>query len=114
MSAWKGGYPMHDEHCSLSHSACEFCLELESPAESRFGQIYGSLVNSRIVDRLGNYVAIPTIGQLLKGSLLILPGDHVETMAESLTASSRGSRDLNELLSRLEQMVAPLGYPLLI
>lgn len=89
---------------------CEFCDEFTNPKSSRFEQIYGSVVKSRIVANQGAFVAMPTIGQLFRGSLLILPVDHFETMAEvpDLMLSS-----LATLLMRIESWILPLGRPIL-
>ena len=60
---------------------CEFCLELDNPTRSRFGHIYSSEISSRIIHKTEQFVVLPTLGQLFKGSLLILPKEHVETVA---------------------------------
>ena len=61
---------------------CEFCLEIAEPESTRFAKIYGDILSSRIVASTGNFVAMPTLGQLFEGSLLILPKRHVETFAD--------------------------------
>lgn len=59
---------------------CEFCAEL-SGSPSRFSEVYGPHTN-REVARFGNLSALPTIGQLFKGSLLLVPRSHVESFAQ--------------------------------
>lgn len=60
---------------------CEFCDELLNPFNSRFAKIYSPTANNRVVAQCGNLIAMPTIGQLFPGSLLVMPMTHVETMA---------------------------------
>ncbi len=89
---------------------CEFCNELANPVTSRFGQLYGSNINGRIVDQENDIVAMPTLGQLFKGSLLILPRQHIETMAQIPSAQLDS---LLILLDRLEKRLVPFGLPIL-
>lgn len=89
---------------------CELCEELSNPSSSRFGQLYRGKANSRIVDQEDGFVAMPTLGQLFKGSLLILPVQHVETMAQVPSASIDS---LFALLKRLEERLQSLGLPVL-
>jgi diadenosine tetraphosphate (Ap4A) HIT family hydrolase len=85
---------------------CEFCQELTNPQHSRFSQMYAPLVNRRIVAEYGRFVAMPTIGQLFRGSLLILPRVHVETMA---SLSENGLALLDAFLMELKAVVSPTG-----
>ncbi len=89
---------------------CEFCDELTDPATSRFRQIYGSTITSRLVDQEEGFVAMPTIGQLFKSSLLILPRQHIETMAQTPSALLDS---LFTLLDRLERRLVSFGLPIL-
>lgn len=81
---------------------CEFCDEFCHPFNSRFAQIYAPLVKSRVVAQRGNLVAMPTIGQLFPGSLLVMPMTHVETMA-SLPESAL--LDLPTFITDLEMVI---------
>ncbi len=81
---------------------CEFCEEFHHPFSSRFGQIYAPFVKNRVVARRGNFVAMPTIGQLFPGSLLVMPMTHVETMA-SLPESAL--LDLAAFITDLETVI---------
>lgn len=60
---------------------CEFCQEFDPQSPDRFQSLYGELVPSRIVARTEHFVAVPTLGQLFTGSLLVLPIRHLETCA---------------------------------
>ena len=88
---------------------CEFCDELNGVPTNRFRQIYRDSIASRIVARTANFVAMPTIGQLFKGSLLIIPKRHVETCA-NLELSEQF--ELQEFISSLGRRIAPFGFPM--
>lgn len=61
---------------------CDFCLEIQNNKDTRFNRIYDRLLSSRIISDSPNFVALPTIGQLFEGSLLIIPKKHLQTFAE--------------------------------
>lgn len=89
---------------------CEFCIELSAPKTSRFGQIYAGKADIRIIDQEEGFIAMPTLGQLFKGSLLILPLQHIETIAQVPSASIDS---LFALLKRLEERLQSFGLPVL-
>jgi len=62
--------------------SCEFCNELKSFEESRVGKIYKKYIDNRIIKQSDNFFVVPTIGQIIPGSLLILPKKHFETFAQ--------------------------------
>jgi len=77
---------------------CEFCTELIDFKTSRLGKIYLEKISSRIIKESEHFFVIPTIGQLLPGSLLILPKAHIETFAEIKTTLLPEALDIiNEL-----------------
>jgi diadenosine tetraphosphate (Ap4A) HIT family hydrolase len=89
--------------------ACEFCAEFQSEGPSRFRSSYHSVASHRIVARSGRFVAVPTIGQMLEGSLLIIPIEHEETCA------ALGDDARAEMLGLADEMVArcsALGSPI--
>lgn len=86
---------------------CEFCQEFEGNSV-RFGNLYGHVASSRIIARTDRFVALPTLGQLFAGSLLVLPLDHVEACA-FLQADARD--ELAELTAKLTQRVREFGEP---
>lgn len=61
---------------------CEFCRELSGHPDNRYRQIYRDSAETRIVAETSNFVAMPTLGQIFPGSLLILPRFHIETCAQ--------------------------------
>jgi diadenosine tetraphosphate (Ap4A) HIT family hydrolase len=63
-------------------SRCEFCTELSTPEFSRFFRIYGSKHRHRIVARQGPFVAMPTIGQVFPGTILVMPVEHWERFSD--------------------------------
>lgn len=90
-------------------SGCEFCDEFGTAASNRFRDLYRGIVSSRIVARTDNFVVIPTLGQLLQGSLLVLPVSHVETCA----ALDRIAREeLSALVREVSRRVSMTGEPL--
>lgn len=97
---------MQEEH--VQNPNCEFCNELLKPGASRFANIYGAKIESRVVATAQGFVAIPTLGQLFKGSLLVLPTDHYEMMSQ-LPREMQSA--LECFISGLEQTLMPLGFP---
>lgn len=87
---------------------CEFCDEFVSSTTSRFGQLYSRRFESRVLLREDGFVVLPPMGQLFKGSLLILPEKHFETMA-SMSKSTRSK--LTSLIARLQTAVKSYGRP---
>jgi len=85
---------------------CEFCDEFRNPFNSRFAQIYAPLVKNRVVAQRGNLVAMPTIGQLFPGSLLVMPMTHVETMA---LLPESALLDLSTFITDLEMVIGQNG-----
>ncbi|TWU19510.1 HIT family protein [Allorhodopirellula heiligendammensis] len=61
---------------------CEFCDELAGVLSSRFANLYRNDLQTRVVLENDAFVALPTIGQLFAGSLLILPRRHAERLAD--------------------------------
>lgn len=64
-----------------TNDRCEFCLEIQGLPGTTFSHIYEAILANRIIEDSSNFVALPTIGQLFKGSLLILPKLHFQTFA---------------------------------
>ena len=82
---------------------CEFCEELSNPESSRFAKMYASaFLENRILAQHGEFIAIPTIGQLFPGSLLILTKSHIETMS---TISEANAVDLKIFISNIEKII---------
>lgn len=92
-------------------SDCEFCVEINAPESARFAGIYDGVLNSRIVASTSRFVAMPTLGQLFEGSLLILPKRHVETFADLGDAEKREALQLiQEMTEKLEHFGHPFLY----
>lgn len=87
---------------------CEFCQEFAGRSP-RFESYYGRLVPTRIIARTDRFVALPTLGQLFTGSLLLLPVDHVETCA-LLAADAR--KELGDLAAEMTLKVREFGEPI--
>ena len=88
---------------------CEFCQEFAGRSP-RFEALYGHLGCTRVVMRTDRFVAMPTLGQLFAGSLLLLPLDHVETCAQ-LAADAR--QELGELAAEMTLRVRNFGQPVI-
>lgn len=80
-------------------STCEFCAEFQTNGPSRFRSMYDGLMSHRIIARTKRFVAVPTLGQLFEGSVLVVPIAHVETCG-ALDGSER-----EEMLELVESMV---------
>lgn len=85
---------------------CEFCDELRHHHNSRFAKIYAPFITNRVVVEYGDFVAMPTIGQLFPGSLLVLPKTHIETMS---TLSEKTFQELETFLFDLEEVISQNG-----
>lgn len=96
-------------HGATPHE-CEFCCEFDGDQEARFNREYSGFVQSRILARQGDFVAMPTIGQLLPGSLLILPRRHFDTCARA--QARLGVLDLTRLVERACRALRPFGRSL--
>lgn len=89
---------------------CEFCVEFTNISASRFHNIYHGCPQSRIVMRHSGIVALPTLGQLFRGSFLVLPTRHFETAAD-LPASLRDP--LCNVIAAIEERIGSFGSTLL-
>lgn len=87
---------------------CEFCDELEGRADARFPSLYQGLEGSRILFETNHFVVIPTIGQLFRGSMLVLPREHVETSARIAPALLP---ELSGLVEQVAENSRPFGEP---
>lgn len=86
-------------------TGCEFCDELRHAESSRFRRLYPNVM-SRLVLEGPRLVAMPTLGQLFKGSMLVLPRAHVETAARM----SEGQLcELETCIAELERRLAGFG-----
>lgn len=83
-------------------TTCQFCKEIEGTGHTRFHEIYASVLPNRMVGDRRHFVAFPTLGQLVPGSLLLVPKEHVETFAQLPRALQLQSvHFMNHLESRL-------------
>jgi diadenosine tetraphosphate (Ap4A) HIT family hydrolase len=74
--------------------ACEFCSELRPPYLSRFHSLFGSILPERTVLVEGGFVAIPSMGQIVADSLMLLPLSHVERFADLDTEDLQTAENL--------------------
>lgn len=84
------GSPSENSHgtiisrASTKHFHCEFCDELEGGINNSFYSISAAKdkLTSRIIRETEYFVAIPGIGSLLPGYILVLPKAHVVNMGQ--------------------------------
>jgi diadenosine tetraphosphate (Ap4A) HIT family hydrolase len=88
---------------------CEFCQEFGGHSP-RFENLYGRLARTRIVARTDRFVALPTLGQLFTGSLLLLPVSHLETCAHLATDARQ---ELAKFAAEMASLVRDFGEPIL-
>lgn len=86
-------------------AGCEFCDELRGDPSARFPRLYGPNVN-RVVAETKHFVALPTIGQIFEGSLLVLPREHIELFS---MVPRQWRPELLAFLSSLEDRLSQLG-----
>jgi len=86
---------------------CDFCNEIHNQDDNIFSNIYGKLnIKNRIVGENNMFVALPTIGQLFKYSLLILPKQHIESMSR---LDRVGIENLADILKRITEKLSTYG-----
>lgn len=91
----------------MRSTTCQFCNELQRTHRTPFHDIYASILPSRIVADCQHFVAFPTLGQLVAGSLLVIPKQHVETFAQ-LTNELR--TEALDLIKQLERRLQRYGH----
>ena len=85
---------------------CEFCIELNQFRKSRYAEVYGENSPKRIVDSDGEFLLMPTIGQIFFGHSLILTKKHFYSFAE---VPKRSLNSLNITIKRIEDALSPFG-----
>lgn len=80
-------------------SDCEFCKELIGERSS-FANIYRDVMNNRIIFSGDNFSIIPTIGQIVRGYLLLISNRH-KTSIGSLRYNEM--QELEKLMSSIER-----------
>lgn len=61
---------------------CEFCSELNGDSKSRFCQYFRDVLDDRIILAAAEFVAVPSMGQIVPNSIMLLPRLHVERFAD--------------------------------
>ena len=77
---------------------CGLCEEVIGNASSEFTRIYGKNPENRLILERDGFIAIPSIGQMVEGYLLIVTKQHYTSMG-SLPVD-----DLNELNTIMEEV----------
>lgn len=91
----------------MRSTTCQFCNEIQGTNRTPFHDIYASILPSRIVADSQHLVAFPTLGQLVPGSLLIVPKQHVETFAQ---LSSEVRIEALHFINQLEPRLRRYGH----
>lgn len=90
---------------------CEFCAEFQTDGPSRFRSAYEGIASHRVLARSAHFVAVPTIGQMLEGSVLVLPVKHHETCAAlGDEARSEMLELVGEMVVRCSRMGSPVVF----
>lgn len=87
---------------------CDLCAELAGSDYTAFSDIYGN-GTSRIVAWSDHLVALPTLGQLFPGSLLILPKRHIEMLS---LADAALRIELDSFVTHLWDSASAFGFPI--
>lgn len=62
--------------------SCEFCIEIDKPSESYFYKLFSSKgIQSRVLLEDSRFIAIPGLGSLTDGYVLLLPKQHSISLA---------------------------------
>lgn len=86
---------------------CDFCSEIQNQDSDIFNGIYSKLnIKSRIVGENDMFVVLPTIGQLFKYSLLILPKQHIESMSQ---LDKAGIESLTDIFKKTKEKLSVYG-----
>lgn len=88
---------------------CDFCSEIVGAGGSAFQRIYGQDAN-RVVAESDTLIALPTLGQLFPGSLLVLPKSHIEMFSR---AGSDVQSELPHFIEPLLKSASRFGDPLI-
>ena len=60
---------------------CDFCSELHGPT-SRFHEYYAGLLATRVLVATQRFAIVPSMGQIVRGSLMLVTRHHVERFAD--------------------------------
>ena len=85
---------------------CDFCSEIRGDKVSLFNEIYEKYLSNRQVIISDNFVVMPTIGQILSGSVLLLPKLHHDNYSK---IDTKERYEALEIVSRLENKLKDFG-----
>lgn len=86
---------------------CDFCNEIQNQGGNKFSDIYSKLnIKTRIIGENDKFVVLPTIGQLFKYSLLILPKRHIESMSK---LDKEGIESLVDIVKKTKEKLSDYG-----
>ncbi len=66
----------------MTTNHCDLCNELSGGTENAFDRIYARNPKSRILFQSGEFVVIPSLGQIVEGHLLIVPNRHFAALGD--------------------------------
>lgn len=87
---------------------CEFCEELSASRATTFSSIYGTVLKKRTLWETEDFVVLPTIGQLVFGSLLVIPKRHVDSCA---LLEEGEKKDFAQILDEVFEWASQYGSP---
>jgi diadenosine tetraphosphate (Ap4A) HIT family hydrolase len=74
------------EHGSTELDSCDFCHEARGGIGQHFARLYKGLATRRIAWQGYNLTALPSVGQLGRGHLLLIPNWHARSFAALSTS----------------------------
>jgi diadenosine tetraphosphate (Ap4A) HIT family hydrolase len=87
---------------------CDLCNELVENPNNAFYKLYKGHPKNRIVLESGNFIVMPSIGQIVEGYLLVLPKKHLSCIGQ---LSSKLFDELIGIKSILSESLSPMYHP---
>lgn len=81
---------------------CEFCSEVNGESKSRFCQFFNDALVDRTILATAEFVAVPSMGQIVPNSIMLLSRPHVERFADLAPAQLRNAEGIVRQLVDLE------------
>lgn len=101
MTPYLEALPMAKPSNQAPAASCEFCREFCWPRRSTYFRNLGALLESRLLPLDARFLAVPSLGQLLPNSVMIVPWAHVERFADLDPPLLRRAEELARYLSSL-------------
>src|SRR5260370_5986666 len=70
-------------------TGCDFCNEFSGGRRNAYARRYGPHADNRALLNDGVFRVLPTLGQLIEGHLLVIPGRHLTSMGDLMPDESK-------------------------